>query len=135
MANACGPCIGQWDRKDIKKGDKNTIVTSYNRNFTGRNDANPATHAFVTSPELVTALSLAGRLDFNPVTDKLKAKDGKEFLLKDPFGKYDVHSRIYIRELFYHKHSIVYRLRDNFNNDPIILNLNHNLCEQELIQE
>lgn len=86
LANACGPCIGQWDRKDIKKGDKNTIVTSYNRNFTGRNDANPATHAFVTSPELVTALSLAGRLDFNPVTDKLKAKDGKEFLLKDPFG-------------------------------------------------
>ncbi|XP_028525181.2 aconitate hydratase, mitochondrial isoform X2 [Apis cerana] len=86
LANACGPCIGQWDRKDIKKGDKNTIVTSYNRNFTGRNDANPATHAFVTSPELVTALSLAGRLDFNPVTDKLKGKDGKEFLLKDPFG-------------------------------------------------
>ncbi|KAG8039031.1 hypothetical protein G9C98_003338, partial [Cotesia typhae] len=53
LANACGPCIGQWDRQDIKKGDKNTIVTSYNRNFTGRNDANPATHAFVTSPELV----------------------------------------------------------------------------------
>ncbi|XP_033197772.1 aconitate hydratase, mitochondrial-like [Bombus vosnesenskii] len=86
LANACGPCIGQWDRQDIKKGDKNTIVTSYNRNFTGRNDANPATHAFVTSPELVTALSIAGRLDFNPVTDKLKGKDGKEFLLKDPFG-------------------------------------------------
>lgn len=86
MANACGPCIGQWDRQDIKKGDKNTIVTSYNRNFTGRNDANPATHAFVTSPELVTALSIAGRLDFNPVTDKLKGKDGKEFLLDDPFG-------------------------------------------------
>ncbi|KOX71536.1 Aconitate hydratase, mitochondrial [Melipona quadrifasciata] len=86
LANACGPCIGQWDRRDIKKGDKNTIVTSYNRNFTGRNDANPATHAFVTSPELVTALSIAGRLDFNPVTDKLKGKDGKEFLLKDPFG-------------------------------------------------
>lgn len=89
MANACGPCIGQWDRQDIKKGDKNTIVTSYNRNFTGRNDANPATHAFVTSPELVTALSIAGRLDFNPVTDKLKGKDGKEFFLKDPFGKYN----------------------------------------------
>ncbi|XP_043251465.1 aconitate hydratase, mitochondrial-like isoform X1 [Colletes gigas] len=86
LANACGPCIGQWDRQDIKKGDKNTIVTSYNRNFTGRNDANPATHAFVTSPELVTALSIAGRLDFNPVKDKLKGKDGKEFLLKDPFG-------------------------------------------------
>lgn len=48
LANACGPCIGQWDRKDVKKGEKNTIVTSYNRNFTGRNDANPATHCFVT---------------------------------------------------------------------------------------
>lgn len=52
LANACGPCIGQWDRKDVKKGEKNTIVTSYNRNFTSRNDANPATHAFVTSPEV-----------------------------------------------------------------------------------
>lgn len=61
LANACGPCIGQWDRKDVKKGEKNTIVTSYNRNFTGRNDANPATHAFVTSPEIVTAMSLAGK--------------------------------------------------------------------------
>ncbi|KAG8233084.1 hypothetical protein J437_LFUL013084 [Ladona fulva] len=86
LANACGPCIGQWDRKDVKKGEKNTIVTSYNRNFTGRNDANPATHAFVTSPELVTALSIAGTLDFNPQTDKLKGKDGKEFLLDNPFG-------------------------------------------------
>lgn len=71
LANACGPCIGQWDRKDIKKGDKNTIVTSYNRNFTARNDANPATHAFVTSPELTTALALAGTLDFDPRTSKL----------------------------------------------------------------
>ena len=52
LANACGPCIGQWDRKDVAMGEKNTIVTSYNRNFTGRNDANPATHAFVTSPEV-----------------------------------------------------------------------------------
>ncbi|TMW41831.1 hypothetical protein DOY81_013089 [Sarcophaga bullata] len=86
LANACGPCIGQWDRKDIKKGDKNTIVTSYNRNFTGRNDANPATHAFVTSPELVTALSIAGRLDFNPLTDELTGSDGKKFKLDAPFG-------------------------------------------------
>ncbi|XP_060802830.1 aconitate hydratase, mitochondrial [Amyelois transitella] len=86
LANACGPCIGQWDRKDVKKGEKNTIVTSYNRNFTGRNDANPATHCFVTSPELVTALSLAGRLDFNPLTDELTGKDGKKFKLSDPFG-------------------------------------------------
>lgn len=86
LANACGPCIGQWDRKDVKKGDKNTIVTSYNRNFTGRNDANPATHCFVTSPEMVTALSIAGRLDFNPLTDTLKGADGKEFKLDAPFA-------------------------------------------------
>lgn len=76
LANACGPCIGQWDRTDVKKGDKNTIVSSFNRNFTGRNDANPATHAFVTSPELVTALVLAGRLNFDPRNDYLTASDG-----------------------------------------------------------
>lgn len=86
LANACGPCIGQWDRKDVKKGDKNTIVTSYNRNFTGRNDANPATHCFVTSPEMVTALSIAGRLDFNPLCDELTGADGKKFKLDAPFG-------------------------------------------------
>lgn len=87
LANACGPCIGQWDRKDIKKGDKNTIVTSYNRNFTGRNDANPATHGFVTSPELVTALSIAGRLDFNPLTDELTGEKGEKFKLQCPTGE------------------------------------------------
>ncbi|KAK7111154.1 aconitate hydratase, mitochondrial-like isoform X2 [Littorina saxatilis] len=86
LANACGPCIGQWDRQDTKKGEKNTIVTSYNRNFTGRNDANPATHAFVTSPELVTAMSIAGDLGFNPETDELTGSDGKKFKLKSPFG-------------------------------------------------
>jgi len=86
LANACGPCIGQWDRRDVKKGEKNTIVTSYNRNFTGRNDANPATHCFVTSPELVTALSIAGRLDFNPLTDELTGADGKKFKLDSPYG-------------------------------------------------
>nr|KAG5714687.1 hypothetical protein BaRGS_000175 [Batillaria attramentaria] len=86
LANACGPCIGQWDRKDVKKGEKNTIVTSYNRNFTGRNDANPATHAFVTSPELVTALAIAGDLSFNPEKDELTGSDGKKFKLKSPFG-------------------------------------------------
>ncbi|CAD5224911.1 unnamed protein product [Bursaphelenchus okinawaensis] len=86
LANACGPCIGQWDRKDVKKGDKNTIVTSYNRNFTGRNDANPATHGFVTSPELVTALVLAGRLDFDPRNDELTASDGSKFKLNPPSG-------------------------------------------------
>ena len=77
LANACGPCIGQWNRKDVKMGEKNTIVTSYNRNFTGRNDANPATHAFVASPELVTAMAFAGTLAFNPVTDYLESPKGK----------------------------------------------------------
>lgn len=86
LANACGPCIGQWSRSDVKKGEKNTIVTSYNRNFTGRNDANPATHAFVTSPEIVTAMSIVGHLDFDPRRDELTGKDGKKFKLSDPFA-------------------------------------------------
>ncbi|KKZ66203.1 aconitate hydratase, mitochondrial [[Emmonsia] crescens] len=86
LANACGPCIGQWDRRDVKKGEANSIVSSYNRNFTGRNDANPATHAFVTSPDLVVAMTIAGTLNFNPLTDTLKGKDGKEFKLKTPTG-------------------------------------------------
>lgn len=86
LANACGPCIGQWDRKDTKKGEKNTIVTSYNRNFTGRNDANPATHCFVTSPEICTAMAIEGSLDFDPTKDSLKGADGKEFKLSNPFG-------------------------------------------------
>jgi len=86
LANACGPCIGQWDRTNAKKGEKNTIVTSYNRNFTGRNDANPATHCFVTSPEMTVALTMAGTLEFNPLKDSLKAADGSEFKLSDPFG-------------------------------------------------
>ncbi|MDI1485035.1 MAG: Aconitate hydratase mitochondrial [Ramalina farinacea] len=86
LANACGPCIGQWDRRDVKKGEANSILSSYNRNFTGRNDANPATHSFVTSPDLVVALTLAGTLSFNPLTDTLKDKDGNEFKLSEPTG-------------------------------------------------
>uniref|UniRef100_A0A8C2F3T4 Aconitate hydratase, mitochondrial n=1 Tax=Cyprinus carpio TaxID=7962 RepID=A0A8C2F3T4_CYPCA len=86
LANACGPCIGQWDRRDVKKGEKNTIVTSFNRNFTARNDANPATHAFVTSPEIVTALAIAGTLKFNPETDFLTAPNGEKFKLEPPTG-------------------------------------------------
>ncbi|VDK84069.1 unnamed protein product, partial [Cylicostephanus goldi] len=86
LANACGPCIGQWDRQDIKKGEKNTIVTSYNRNFTGRNDANPATHGFVTSPDITVAMALAGTLDFDPRKDELTAPDGSKFKLKPPSG-------------------------------------------------
>ena len=86
LANACGPCIGQWKRHDVQKGEKNTIITSYNRNFTGRNDANPATHAFVASPELVTAIAFAGDLGFNPLTDSITASDGKPFQFKGPYG-------------------------------------------------
>ncbi|KEF53716.1 aconitate hydratase, mitochondrial [Exophiala aquamarina CBS 119918] len=86
LANACGPCIGQWDRRDVKKGEPNSIISSYNRNFTGRNDANPATHSFVTSPDLVVAMTIAGDLSFNPLTDTLKDKDGEDFKLKAPTG-------------------------------------------------
>lgn len=70
----------------MKKGEPNSIICSYNRNFTGRNDANPATHSFVTSPDIVVAMTLAGTLNFNPVTDTLKDKDGNEFRLKEPTG-------------------------------------------------
>lgn len=86
LANACGPCIGQWKRTDVPKGEANSIVTSYNRNFAARNDANPATHAFVTSPEIVTAFALAGDLTFNPLADKLVGANGEEVLLRPPQG-------------------------------------------------
>ena len=86
LANACGPCIGQWDRRDVKKGEANSIITSYNRNFTGRNDANPATHAFVASPDVVTAMAFAGDLRFNPLTDSLTGTDGQQFKFSDPSG-------------------------------------------------
>ncbi|KAF9943601.1 Aconitate hydratase mitochondrial, partial [Mortierella alpina] len=86
LANACGPCIGQWDRKDVPKGTKNSIITSYNRNFTGRNDANPMTHAFVASPELVTAMTFAGDLTFDPTKDTLIGADGKPFKFAAPNG-------------------------------------------------
>ncbi|KAK6025891.1 putative aconitate hydratase [Ostertagia ostertagi] len=88
LANACGPCIGQWDRQDVKMGEKNTIVTSYNRNFTGRNDANPATHSFLTSPDTVVGLAINGRLDFNPLKDELTASDGSKFVLNPPKGDF-----------------------------------------------
>lgn len=81
LANACGPCIGQWKRDDVKNGDVNTIVTSFNRNFRGRNDSNAETLCFIGSPELVMALGLAGRLDFNPITEELETPKGKIKLL------------------------------------------------------
>jgi aconitate hydratase len=86
LANACGPCIGQWKRHDVSMGERNSIITSYNRNFTGRNDANPATHAFVASPELVIAYTLAGSLNFNPLVDTLTADDGSQVKLDPPSG-------------------------------------------------
>jgi aconitate hydratase len=86
FANACGPCIGQWDREGADKQEKNTIVHSFNRNFSKRADGNPNTHAFVASPELVTAIAISGKLDFNPVTDKLINEDGQEVMLDDPSG-------------------------------------------------
>ena len=86
LANACGPCIGQWKREDVSKGDVNSIVSSYNRNFSGRNDGNHQTLSFLTSPEIVTAMALAGSLDFNPQKDKLTAADGTEFSLEPPTG-------------------------------------------------
>ncbi|MBX3136106.1 aconitate hydratase [Candidatus Obscuribacterales bacterium] len=84
LANACGPCIGQWKRDDIKQGEKNSIITSFNRNFQKRNDGNPETNAFIASPEIVTALAIAGRLSFNPLKDTLKTADGKEVKLEQP---------------------------------------------------
>jgi aconitate hydratase len=86
FTNACGPCIGQWDRAGADKGEKNTIVHSFNRNFSKRADGNPNTHAFVTSPEMVAALAISGRLDFNPLTDTLLNDNGEEVKLKAPFG-------------------------------------------------
>ena len=84
LANACGPCIGQWNRPELKKGEPNIIVTSYNRNFPGRNDGRRETMNFIGSPELVIALALAGRLSFNPLTDYLIANDGTKFKLNPP---------------------------------------------------
>ncbi|MEM8509058.1 MAG: aconitate hydratase [Bacteroidota bacterium] len=88
FANACGPCIGMWDRYGDKaaNGPRNTIVHSFNRNFAKRADGNPNTLAFVGSPELVTAIAIAGRLDFNPVTDTLVNEDGEEVMLDEPRG-------------------------------------------------
>ena len=86
FANACGPCIGQWAREGAEKKEKNTIVHSFNRNFSKRADGNPNTHAFVGSPELVTALAIAGTLDFNPITDTLTNAQGEQVKLEEPSG-------------------------------------------------
>jgi aconitate hydratase len=84
LANACGPCIGQWSRPELKKDEPNTIVTSFNRNFPGRNDGKRSTMNFIGSPEIIVALSLGGRLSFNPVTDYLVGNNGTQFKLQPP---------------------------------------------------
>jgi len=86
FTNACGPCIGQWDRSDLKGDEKNTIVHSFNRNFSKRADGNPNTHAFVGSPEMVAAIAISGRLDFDPMNDTLLNEDGIEVKLDEPKG-------------------------------------------------
>ena len=86
LANACGPCIGQWARHSTDPNRKNSILTSYNRNFSKRNDGNPNTHAFVASPEITTALTIAGTLSFNPLTDYLTNEKGEKFKLEEPMG-------------------------------------------------
>jgi len=86
LANACGPCIGQWAREGADKQERNSIMTSFNRNFAKRNDGNPNTHGFVASPEMVTAFSIAGTLKFNPLTDYLINEDGEKVKLDEPTG-------------------------------------------------
>ena len=86
FTNACGPCIGQWDRSDLKGQEKNTIVHSFNRNFSKRADGNPNTHAFVGSPEIVAAMAIAGKLDFDPTKDSLLNENGEKVMLDPPVG-------------------------------------------------
>jgi aconitate hydratase len=86
FTNACGPCIGQWNREGEDNNERNSIIHSFNRNFAKRADGNPNTHAFVTSPEMVMAVALSGRLDFNPLSDKLINEEGEEIILNPPEG-------------------------------------------------
>lgn len=87
LANACGPCIGQWARHNVESLGKNSIITSFNRNFAKRNDGNPDTHGFVASPEIVTAMAIAGDLGFNPLTDSLVNENGESVMLDSPYGE------------------------------------------------
>ena len=96
LANACGPCIGQWKRDDIKQGEMNSILTSYNRNFPRRNDGNPQTLAFIASPELVVAMALEGRIDFNPLKDSVET-GGEKWQLKAPVKADDIPKKGFVR--------------------------------------
>ena len=99
LANACGPCIGQWKRDELKPGTRNTIVTSFNRNFPARNDGSKETLAFIASPEIVAAYALAGRLSFNPLKDTLKGADGSTFTLVPPKPAPDLPADGFVRDL------------------------------------
>jgi aconitate hydratase len=98
LANACGPCIGQWKRDEIKPGTRNTIVTSFNRNFPARNDGSRETLAFIASPEIVAAYALSGRLSFNPLSDTLAGGDGKPFKLTAPKPAPDLPANGFVRD-------------------------------------
>lgn len=87
FANACGPCIGMWDRKIADKNVPNTVIHSFNRNFAKRNDGNPNTYAFIASPEIVTAIAISGKLTFNPLTDTIINSEGKEVTISEPEGQ------------------------------------------------
>jgi aconitate hydratase len=97
LSNACGPCIGQWKRDDVAKGTKNSIITSFNRNFPARNDGNPDTLAFIASPEIVIAYSLAGTLDFDPTQDEVPAEGGGRFKLHAPKAAADLPPNGFVR--------------------------------------
>ena len=96
LANACGPCIGQWKRDDVAEGEANSILSSYNRNFRRRNDGSAETLSFIASPEIVIAYALAGRLSFNPITDEIEADDGTRFILDPPSPVPEVPSRGFV---------------------------------------
>ena len=99
LANACGPCIGQWKRDDIAPGEHNSIINSYNRNFRRRNDGNAETLAFIASPEIVVAYALAGRLSFDPLSDEIEGEKGERFRLEPPAPAPDIPERGFVRSV------------------------------------
>jgi aconitate hydratase len=96
LANACGPCIGQWRRDDVQSGEENSILSSYNRNFRRRNDGNPATSSFIGSPEIVVAYALAGRLSADPLRDEIEAEDGTRYRLEPPAPAPEIPARGFV---------------------------------------
>ena len=111
LANACGPCIGQWKRPELKKGQQNTIVTSYNRNFPGRNDGHRNTMNFIASPEIVFALSLGGKLSFNPLRDELISKDGSAFKLDPPPKAQKFHHKDFLTSKIFMCHHLKIQIK------------------------